>query len=184
MTPLDDLLVLLELETLEENLFRGVSPDEDRQRVFGGQVAAQSLVAAGRTVDAGRVHHGQGVGGEVLDSDLRRGVAAARAAVVEPDHPVMLGQGRDQRIPHGRGVAVPHDQQDRGAGAPFLPVDARAVVLGDGHASGLFSPPPYESNTITERAIAPVFISVKASLTSPSLIRREIMSSSFSLPDM
>jgi acyl-CoA thioesterase II len=56
-TPLDDLLDLLELETLEENLFRGVSPDEDRQRVFGGQVAAQALVAAGRTVDDDRRVH-------------------------------------------------------------------------------------------------------------------------------
>jgi acyl-CoA thioesterase-2 len=33
-----------------------VSPNEDRQRVFGGQVAAQSLMAAGRTVDTGRPH--------------------------------------------------------------------------------------------------------------------------------
>jgi acyl-CoA thioesterase-2 len=56
-TPLDDLLDLLELETLELNLFRGVSPDEDRQRIFGGQVAAQALVAAGRTVDDGRHVH-------------------------------------------------------------------------------------------------------------------------------
>jgi acyl-CoA thioesterase-2 len=56
-TPLDDLLDLLELETLEENLFRGVSPDEDRQRVFGGQVAAQALVAAGRTVEGDRPVH-------------------------------------------------------------------------------------------------------------------------------
>jgi acyl-CoA thioesterase-2 len=54
---LDDLLDLLELEPLEMNLFRGVSPDEDRQRVFGGQVAAQALVAAGRTVDADRPVH-------------------------------------------------------------------------------------------------------------------------------
>ena len=52
--PLDELLELLELEQLEVNLFRGVSPDEDRQRVFGGQVAAQALVAAGRTVDDDR----------------------------------------------------------------------------------------------------------------------------------
>ena len=43
-------------ETLEENLFRGVSPAEDRQRVFGGQVAGQALVAAGRTVEERRVH--------------------------------------------------------------------------------------------------------------------------------
>src|SRR5439155_8968411 len=37
---------------------RGVSPDEQRQRVFGGQVAGQALVAAARTVDAedGRVN--------------------------------------------------------------------------------------------------------------------------------
>src|SRR2546423_3760377 len=53
---LDDLIDLLELEQLEVNLFRGVSPDEDRQRVFGGQVAGQALVAAGRTVDTGEVH--------------------------------------------------------------------------------------------------------------------------------
>src|SRR4051812_5871268 len=53
---LDGLLELLELEPLEVNLFRGVSPDEERQRVFGGQVAGQALVAAGRTVERGRVH--------------------------------------------------------------------------------------------------------------------------------
>jgi acyl-CoA thioesterase II len=54
---LDDLLDLLDLEQLELNLFRGVSPDVDRQRVFGGQVAGQALVAAGRTVDPGRRVH-------------------------------------------------------------------------------------------------------------------------------
>jgi acyl-CoA thioesterase-2 len=50
-TALDDLIALLDLEPLEVNLFRGVSPKEDRQRVFGGQVAGQALVAAGRTVE-------------------------------------------------------------------------------------------------------------------------------------
>jgi acyl-CoA thioesterase-2 len=48
--------VLLDLETIEENLFRGTQPDEERQRVFGGQVAAQALMAAGRTVEHGNVH--------------------------------------------------------------------------------------------------------------------------------
>jgi acyl-CoA thioesterase-2 len=52
--PLAELIQLLELEPLEVNLFRGRSPDEEQQRVFGGQVAAQALVAAGRTVDADR----------------------------------------------------------------------------------------------------------------------------------
>src|SRR5262245_3691450 len=54
-TALDEMLAILEIETLELNLFRGVSPDEDRQRVFGGQVAGQALVAAGRTVES--THH-------------------------------------------------------------------------------------------------------------------------------
>src|SRR5947207_14181149 len=47
----DDLVALLDLEGIEVNIFRGVSPDEKRQRVFGGQVAGQALVAAARTVD-------------------------------------------------------------------------------------------------------------------------------------
>jgi acyl-CoA thioesterase-2 len=53
---LDFLVDLLDLESIEVNIFRGVSPNEDRQRVFGGQVAAQSLMAAGRTVEVGRPH--------------------------------------------------------------------------------------------------------------------------------
>jgi acyl-CoA thioesterase-2 len=54
---LDDLLDILDLEPIEVNMFRGRSPDESRQRVFGGQVAGQALVAAGRTVDADRPVH-------------------------------------------------------------------------------------------------------------------------------
>ena len=47
----DGLVALLDLESIEVNIFRGVSPDEQRQRVFGGQVAGQALVAAARTVE-------------------------------------------------------------------------------------------------------------------------------------
>src|SRR5208283_4781028 len=53
---LTQLIELLDLEPIEVNIFRGKNLDETRQRVFGGQVAAQSLVAAGRTVEVGRVH--------------------------------------------------------------------------------------------------------------------------------
>jgi len=56
-TPLDDLVSILDLEPIEENIFRGVSPEEKRQRVYGGQVAGQALVAAGRTVDKDRRVH-------------------------------------------------------------------------------------------------------------------------------
>jgi acyl-CoA thioesterase II len=51
-----DLLDILDLEQLEENIFRGRSPDVGWQRVFGGLVIAQALVAAARTV-AGRPTH-------------------------------------------------------------------------------------------------------------------------------
>ena len=54
---LDALVDLLDLEPIEVNLFRGVSPNDDRQRVFGGQVAGQALVAAGRTVEPDRAVH-------------------------------------------------------------------------------------------------------------------------------
>jgi len=46
-----NLLELLDLETIELNLFRGYSPDNGLKRVFGGQVVAQALVAACRTVE-------------------------------------------------------------------------------------------------------------------------------------
>jgi acyl-CoA thioesterase II len=47
----DELVALLDVEPIEVNLFRGIQPDTELQRVFGGQVAAQSLVAGARTVE-------------------------------------------------------------------------------------------------------------------------------------
>jgi acyl-CoA thioesterase-2 len=54
---LKELLDLLDLEQIEVNIFRGRSPAERQQRVFGGQVAGQALVAAGRTVQPDRTVH-------------------------------------------------------------------------------------------------------------------------------
>ncbi|MFJ2028990.1 acyl-CoA thioesterase II [Streptosporangium sp. NPDC087985] len=54
---LKELLDLLDLEQIELDIFRGRSPEERIQRVFGGQVAAQALVAAGRTVPPERHVH-------------------------------------------------------------------------------------------------------------------------------
>ncbi len=52
MAAVEQLLSTLDLERLEHNLFRGRSPQNGWQRVFGGQVVGQALVAADRTVDA------------------------------------------------------------------------------------------------------------------------------------
>ncbi|MCO5999954.1 acyl-CoA thioesterase II [Actinoallomurus rhizosphaericola] len=54
---LKELLELLDLEQIESDIFRGRSPEERQQRVFGGQVAGQALVAAGRTVPEDRRVH-------------------------------------------------------------------------------------------------------------------------------
>ncbi len=56
-TPVEELLDILDLEPLEHNLFRGRSPKTGWQRVFGGQVIGQSLVAAQRTVEDQRPVH-------------------------------------------------------------------------------------------------------------------------------
>jgi acyl-CoA thioesterase II len=54
---LDDLLSLLELEPIEENLFRGRSQDLGYRQLFGGQVLGQALSAASKTVEASRRVH-------------------------------------------------------------------------------------------------------------------------------
>jgi len=54
---LSRLLGFLDLVQIGENDFRGVSPTEPVQRVFGGQVLAQALIAASRTIDSRRACH-------------------------------------------------------------------------------------------------------------------------------
>ncbi len=53
----DELLALLDLEKLDDDLFRGTQMPTSRPMVFGGQIAAQSLVAASRTVEDRFVAH-------------------------------------------------------------------------------------------------------------------------------
>ncbi len=52
-----DLVALLDLEKIEEDIFRGSSPADGWKRTFGGQVIAQALIAATRTVEASRAAH-------------------------------------------------------------------------------------------------------------------------------
>jgi len=54
---LPSILDLLNLEYVEENLYRSCAVYRDEYRLFGGQVAAQALYAAGRTVPDGRLPH-------------------------------------------------------------------------------------------------------------------------------
>ena len=54
---LQKLIELLDLEEIEKNIYRGVGPEEGWQRVYGGQVIGQALVAAARTVESDRHAH-------------------------------------------------------------------------------------------------------------------------------
>jgi acyl-CoA thioesterase II len=57
VTDLAPLLALLDIETIDDDLYRGLTSVGQRTRVYGGQVAAQALVAAGRTVPEDRFVH-------------------------------------------------------------------------------------------------------------------------------
>ncbi len=54
---LETLIELLDLEQVEENLFRGYHPEGRERRLYGGQIMAQALMAASRTVDTARSVH-------------------------------------------------------------------------------------------------------------------------------
>ncbi|GAB2860823.1 acyl-CoA thioesterase [Nocardioides pacificus] len=54
---IEELVDLFDIEDIDTNLFRGRQPDTQLQRVFGGQVAAQALIAAARTTDAAYSPH-------------------------------------------------------------------------------------------------------------------------------
>ena len=97
---ISDLLRLIDLEPLEHNIYRGENRDIGTRRVFGGQVLAQALVAAQRTVDGDRVAHSLH-GYFILPGDL--------------DHPIVyfVDRLRDGRsfttrrvtaIQHGRAI--------------------------------------------------------------------------------
>ena len=135
---LDELLEILDLEELEVNLFRGRSPQEMRLRVFGGQVAAQALVAAGRTVE-GRVVH------------------SLHAYFLRPGDPKVPIVYQVDRVRDGKSfttrrvVAIQHGE------AIFL-LSASFQHPEEGPAHGLAMPdvPPPESLPTTEERLAEV----------------------------
>jgi acyl-CoA thioesterase-2 len=57
MQPLQNVIEILDLEEIEQNHYRATSPNEGWQRLYGGQVIGQALVAASKTVDLDRHAH-------------------------------------------------------------------------------------------------------------------------------
>ncbi|GAA1965897.1 acyl-CoA thioesterase II [Amycolatopsis minnesotensis] len=132
---LDHLVALLDLEKLEENFFRGVSPAHSPVRVFGGQVAGQALVAAGRTVPEDRGVHS-------LHAYFIRGGDPSVPIVYEVDR---IRDGRS--FTTRRVIAIQHGKAIFSLSASFQK-DERGIE----HADGMPDvPPPDSLPTLAER---------------------------------
>ena len=124
---LPDLLKLLDLERIEDNLFRGESRDVGAPQVFGGQVLGQALVAASRTVEGRQVH-------SLHAYFLRRGDLSV-PIVFEVDRSRDGGSFTSRRV-----VAIQHGQ-------PILTMSAsfQEAEPGLDHQSPMPDAPPPES---------------------------------------
>lgn len=136
---LDGLVDLLDLEQLEVNLFRGVSPPQSPTRVFGGQVAGQALVAAGRTVPEDREVH------------------SLHAYFIRPGDPRVPIVYEAERVRDGRSfttrrvLAIQHGEAIFSLSASFqLPQDG----LEHSESAPLDVPPPLTLPDLGERVLA------------------------------
>jgi acyl-CoA thioesterase II len=130
---LAEMLELLDLERIEDNLFRGASRDVGAPQVFGGQVLGQALVAASRTVDGRLVH-------SLHAYFLRRGDLSV-PIVFEVDRSRDGGSFTSRRV-----VAVQHGQ-------PILTMSASFQIAEPGldHQSEMpEAPPPEELRDLGE----------------------------------
>jgi acyl-CoA thioesterase II len=124
---LPDLLRILDLERIEDNLFRGDSRDVGAPQVFGGQVLGQALVAASRTVEGRQVH-------SLHAYFLRRGDLSV-PIVFEVDRSRDGGSFTSRRV-----VAIQHGQQILTMSASF-----QAAEPGLEHQAPMPAAPPPES---------------------------------------
>lgn len=124
---LPELLKILDLERIEDNLFRGDSRDIGAPQVFGGQVLGQALVAASRTVEGRPVH-------SLHAYFLRRGDLSV-PIVFEVDRSRDGGSFTSRRV-----VAIQHGQ-------PILTMSASFQVEEPGldHQAPMPVAPPPES---------------------------------------
>ncbi|MSZ76260.1 MAG: acyl-CoA thioesterase II, partial [Actinobacteria bacterium] len=135
----DELMALLDLETIDDNLFRGIQLPSMLPRVFGGQVAAQALVAADRTMDPAYAVHslhayflqpGDTSMPIVYDVEaLRDGRSFATRRILARQHgrPIFVMTADFQRPAQGR----EHQDTMPTVPAPADCIDPRAVIRGE-----------------------------------------------------
>jgi len=141
----DELVDLLDIEDIDGNLFRGLQPETEMQRVFGGQVAAQALLAAARTLPVDLTVHslhsyflrpGDTSVPIVYDVEaLRDGKSFSTRRVVARQHgrPIYLQSSNFQRPESGfeHQDTMP-DVPGPDAGTPMSAIFADRGVDGDG----------------------------------------------------
>ncbi|MFB7514952.1 acyl-CoA thioesterase [Streptomyces sp. NPDC056144] len=136
---LDDLLALLDLERIEQDIFRGHSRPSIVPRVFGGQVAAQALVAAGRTVPGDRLAHSLHAyflragdpGAPIVYTVDRirdgRSFTTRRVVAVQHGHPIFhlsaSFQAYEEGLDHQVGMPSAPDPESLPTAAEMLPRD-------------------------------------------------------------
>jgi len=137
-----DLAATLDLEELDRDLFRGVNTVHARVRpsLFGGQVCAQALMAAGRTVPDGRLPH------SLHGYFLRPGLI---------DHPVVLRVDRDRdgrSFSARRVVAIQDGEVIFSMLASFQAASAENVFddVGPLEAPAPLDCPPYGADSLLE----------------------------------
>ena len=114
----DQLLEVLDLEQIDPATFIGESPQVGAQRVFGGQVAGQALVAAGRTVDPDRFVH------------------SLHGYFVRPGDPTVPIEFRVETIRDGRSFSVRRSTaQQHGKTIFFMSASFQVVEQGLDHHS-------------------------------------------------
>ena len=99
-----ELVETLDLETLEDGLYRGRQPETSLQRVFGGQVAGQALAATIRTVEPGRI---RALAARLLPAPRRHGGADRLRRREHPRRPLVQHPAR-RRAP-ARAADLLHD---------------------------------------------------------------------------
>jgi acyl-CoA thioesterase II len=122
------ILDVLDLEYIEENLYRGRAVFEESRRLYGGQVAAQALYAAGRTVPAERLPHS--LHGYFLREGSRRRPTVFRVDRDRDGHSfsarrVVAIQDGEVIFNMSASFAAPQAGADRDAAAPELPAPDR-----------------------------------------------------------
>jgi acyl-CoA thioesterase-2 len=162
----DALVTLLDLRQLDSNTFEGVSPPVGPQRVFGGQVAGQALVAAGRTVDPARQVHSlhayfvrPGDPAEPIRyavENIRdgRSFSVRRCVAYQRDKPIFTMSASFQRLEHGLDHQLPAPA-DIPSPEETPTMEERLAAFPDRRATWALNPRPIEVRYVTEPGFVP-----------------------------